>query len=101
MSAHFLRYVGRQHGLHSGVEKRVGKVAELHGVERAFLDVERGRGLGVTDKLHAGELYLVRNGGESRGVGELHLVEEETKGIRQPRDLASVGEEIEVGKVEG
>src|SRR5208337_3306366 len=47
MSAYFLRREGRQHGLHRGVEQRIGEILQPHRVQRARLHIQRGINLGI------------------------------------------------------
>src|SRR5271167_1192565 len=56
MSAYFLRREGRQHGLHRGIEQRVGKIFQPHLVQRAHLYVQRRIGLRITHNLGARKL---------------------------------------------
>src|SRR5271165_5918078 len=70
ISAYFLRREGRQHGLHRGIEQRVGKIFQPHLVQRARLYVQRRIGLRITHNLGARKLDGVRNLREARRIGQ-------------------------------
>src|SRR5271166_2421005 len=79
MSAYFLRREGRQHGLHRGVEQRIGEILQPHRVQCARLHIQRGIGLRVAHNLGASELHWVGDLRETRRVGKFHLVKRQPK----------------------